>query len=347
MRKRYTVIIAVSITATLSAQNKLTGTLDGSQVITKHLTILPMNDNRAIGDTLMWLPSPDVHLRNASDQTTFTIVKEDVDGFNPYMAGETRSFQLYYSTNNSMAGSATPTKFNFYHPWEHPTGDSSFFYKATSWFTPAGRANNWLMMGPITLPAGATLKWLDRTAPAYRDGYNVFISTTVSVPMISTDFTSVPIYTKTDSYPSETYVIDTTWTQRSVGIPAIYSARPIYIAFQHNANDMDALYLDEFLVVESTASVPEFSNGAKLFQNTPNPTNGISVVNYELEKSAQVALNVYDVTGKVVCTQIVGEQNSGIHTMDFNAEHLTSGLYYYALKVNNNTTVALKMVVIK
>jgi flagellar hook assembly protein FlgD len=66
-----------------------------------------------------------------------------------------------------------------------------------------------------------------------------------------------------------------------------------------------------------------------------------------LEKNAQVALNVYDVTGKVVSTQNMGEQNSGTHSVNFNTEALTAGVYYYSLTVNSTATAAMKMVIIK
>lgn len=88
-------------------------------------------------------------------------------------------------------------------------------------------------------------------------------------------------------------------------------------------------------------------NGSKLFQNQPNPFNKISSINYEIEKSASVALTVYDVTGKIVAKQNEGTQNSGKHSVNFNAENLSAGVYYYSLTVGNSTTSAMKMVVIK
>ncbi|HEY0029210.1 MAG TPA: choice-of-anchor J domain-containing protein, partial [Bacteroidia bacterium] len=312
MKKFYTLIAAVAVVFTASAQNKVGGS-SSAHVTNKNIKLMN-SENRAIGDTLMWLPYPGVLLANTADQAAFAIATEDIDGLTTYNAGYDMDWGVYYSTDSSVNGVGNPTSNNWYHPWEVPApagSDSSFYWHATSWFNPAGQADNWLMMGPVTLPAGATLKWTDRTNPSYRDGYKVFISTTVSSPMTFVDFGGAAIYTKTDAYPSPTYATDTTWVTRSVGIPAMYSAQTIYIAFQHTANDMDVLYLDEFLVVESTSGVQEFVNGAKLFQNVPNPANGVSSISYQLEKNAQVALNVYDVTGKVVSTQNMGEQNSG------------------------------------
>jgi hypothetical protein len=110
---------------------------------------------------------------------------------------------------------------------------------------------------------------------------------------------------------------------------------------------MDVLYLDEFLVVEAAASVSEFVNGAKLFQNTPNPANANTTISYELEKNAAVSFNVYDVTGKMVATQTIGEQASGMHNINFSTENLAAGIYHYSLVIDNVATSAMKMVVIK
>ncbi len=106
-------------------------------------------------------------------------------------------------------------------------------------------------------------------------------------------------------------------------------------------------HIIEFKISNPPVGISEFENGAKLGQNVPNPTNGTSMIKYELENNSKVALNVYDVTGKLVATQNIGEQNAGAHAVNFNAADLAGGLYYYSLTVDNATTAAMKMVVIK
>ena len=121
----------------------------------------------------------------------------------------------------------------------------------------------------------------------------------------------------------------------------------MYIAGNDTAFDIDVLYLDEILLTEFATGVSEFTNGAKLNQNMPNPSNGMTSISYELEKNASVALNVFDVTGKVVSTENIGDQASGNHSVKFNTNNLSAGVYYYSLTVNSLTTAAMKMVVIK
>ena len=269
---------------------------------------------------------------------------------NPNNAGYAMDFGVYYSTDSSLAG-GVPTQDNFYHPWENPAPagtDTTFFWSGTSWFSPVGIADNWLEFGPITIPAGgATLKYFDRTN-RWKDGYEVLVSNTPSSPLSFGDFVTPAIYTiADDGLPSATWAVDTTWELHTVDLPAIYNGQAVSIAFHHNANDMDVLRFDEIVVVEKSLGVSEFVNGAKLFQNSPNPTSANTTITYDLEKNAAVAFNVYDVTGKMVATQTIGEQASGMHNINFSTENLAAGIYHYSLVIDNVATSAMKMVVIK
>jgi len=362
MKKIYTLIAATAIVFSANAQQvqikgtaQTTGTEHRS---TAGMHITPMHSStRAAGDTLMYMPLPGTTI-NATDAPTFDIVTEDIDGLTTHNAGYATSFGVYYSTDSSIYGQTCPTcstphGANYYHPWETPAPlgtDTAFFWSATSWFDPAGQADNWLEIGPLTIPAtGATLQWYDRTN-RYRDGYSVLVSDVFSTPMTFTDFDAATnIFTVTDAAaPSPTYAVDTTWELISVAIPASFNGMQVAIAFHHNANDMDVLRLDEILLTEgATTGIAEFTNGVKLSQNMPNPFNSTSTINYELQKNAAVVLSVYDVTGKLMVKQNIGEQTSGSHNVRFSTDNLSAGVYYYSLTVNNATTAAMKMVVIK
>jgi hypothetical protein len=89
------------------------------------------------------------------------------------------------------------------------------------------------------------------------------------------------------------------------------------------------------------------NNGITVSQSMPNPTKGLSTINYSLDKNATITLAVYDVTGKKVASQNEGSQIAGTHSIKFNAEDLNAGVYYYSLSVNGNTASTMKMVVIK
>lgn len=85
-----------------------------------------------------------------------------------------------------------------------------------------------------------------------------------------------------------------------------------------------------------TASITELDNGAKLFQNYPNPTNGLTTVKYSLENNATVSFEVIDITGKTVVSQLEGNKSEGTHTIELNTNALNAGVYFYSVVVNGN-----------
>lgn len=227
---------------------------------------------RAYGDTLMYMYLPDIYI-NPVDLPTFQTVTEDMDGLTPSGIWSP-TFGLYYSANSSLNSLGQPLQSNFYHPWEvpPPTGtDTSFFWAATSSFSPAGIADNWLMFGPLTIPpTGATLYWYDKTNSG-KDGYEVRVSNLISTPILYSDFVDSAIYSEADDdAPSASYASDTVWELKSVIIPSVYNGQQIAFAFHHNANDMSYLYLDEITLTEGAANCDaDFS----IVQDTANPFN--------------------------------------------------------------------------
>jgi photosystem II stability/assembly factor-like uncharacterized protein len=96
-------------------------------------------------------------------------------------------------------------------------------------------------------------------------------------------------------------------------------------------------------VEESNTDIPaEFSLG----QNYPNPFNPSTVIKYQLVENSQVTLKVYDVLGKEVVTLVNSEQQTGTYSIDFDASHLSSGIYFYALSAGN-VIQTKKMIVLK
>jgi len=80
----------------------------------------------------------------------------------------------------------------------------------------------------------------------------------------------------------------------------------------------------------------EFHNGIGLGQNYPNPSNtGSTRIDYSLEQSAMVDLELRDVSGKTVQTLESGNRAPGVHHVDVNTANLDAGVYFYTLTTNN------------
>jgi photosystem II stability/assembly factor-like uncharacterized protein len=75
-----------------------------------------------------------------------------------------------------------------------------------------------------------------------------------------------------------------------------------------------------------------------LEQNYPNPFNPSTKIIYSIPYSSIVSLKVYDVLGNEVDELVNETKTSGNYEVNFNAEQLPSGVYFYQLKVGNPST---------
>ena len=88
-------------------------------------------------------------------------------------------------------------------------------------------------------------------------------------------------------------------------------------------------------VGERSTSKPEQHH---LFQNYPNPFNPTTSISYEVESSVHVSLGVVDLLGREVATIVHETKAAGRYTVDFNADNLASGVYYYRLKAGSSVS---------
>lgn len=71
-----------------------------------------------------------------------------------------------------------------------------------------------------------------------------------------------------------------------------------------------------------------------LSQNYPNPFNPVTIIQFTLNKSEHVVLEIYNSFGELVKTLINKTMVAGFHNVEFDARQLSSGVYYYRLKAN-------------
>lgn len=74
----------------------------------------------------------------------------------------------------------------------------------------------------------------------------------------------------------------------------------------------------------SIAAVTEYA----LYQNYPNPFNPTTTIKYDVPKSSQVVLNLYNMMGEKVMTLVDKKQEAGRYTVNINAGRLASGIYF-------------------
>ncbi len=88
-----------------------------------------------------------------------------------------------------------------------------------------------------------------------------------------------------------------------------------------------------------------------LLQNYPNPFNPVTKIRFNIPAFAEttrrvVSLKIYDVLGKEIAVLVNQQLKPGIYEIDWNAENITSGVYFYSLSTDNYKQTR-KMVIVK
>jgi plastocyanin len=86
----------------------------------------------------------------------------------------------------------------------------------------------------------------------------------------------------------------------------------------------------------TAAGVAPNQSGALKFQSIfPNPSNNVTMVDFELTEPAHVKLLVYDAQGKLVLTALDEQMSAGTHMPTIDTKSLASGSYQYVLQAGD------------
>jgi carbonic anhydrase/acetyltransferase-like protein (isoleucine patch superfamily) len=99
------------------------------------------------------------------------------------------------------------------------------------------------------------------------------------------------------------------------------------------------LFSDEEMEFKNPVGLPILTTNTilsiQLAQNYPNPFNPTTTIAYELLKTSETNLSVYNLLGQKVATLVNSKKSAGRHKILFNASSLPSGIYFYVLKTND------------
>jgi hypothetical protein len=70
----------------------------------------------------------------------------------------------------------------------------------------------------------------------------------------------------------------------------------------------------------------------------PNPSSTVTNFDFELSKTSDVAIQIMDITGKVVIAVNYEDLNAGKQTIDMNVRNLQQGMYFYNFTVDGITS---------
>lgn len=95
---------------------------------------------------------------------------------------------------------------------------------------------------------------------------------------------------------------------------------------------------DQFLigvVLTSVGDETQLPQKFSLEQNFPNPFNPTTVISYQLKERGFVSLKIYDALGKEITALVSEEKQVGKYQIEFDGSNLSSGIYFYQLRVGS------------
>jgi hypothetical protein len=96
-------------------------------------------------------------------------------------------------------------------------------------------------------------------------------------------------------------------------------------------------------VKEINTDIPDRFN---LYNNYPNPFNPVSKIKFDIAKTGNVKLIIYDVLGRELATLVNEQLKPGTYEAEFDGSNYPSGIYFYRLETPEFTNTK-KMVLIK
>jgi len=102
--------------------------------------------------------------------------------------------------------------------------------------------------------------------------------------------------------------------------------------------------------IDSTTSIADkhlsVPSNYLLYQNYPNPFNPITKIKYSIPLSDNVKIKVYDILGREIKTLLNEYKQAGTYEIEFDANNLISGVYFYSLQAGNYAATK-KLILIK
>jgi hypothetical protein len=116
---------------------------------------------------------------------------------------------------------------------------------------------------------------------------------------------------------------------------------------QWTTNIWGAFYIRMYVSQTPNGIENEFvSSTTELSQNYPNPFNPSTSISFYNRIAGDVSLTVFNTKGETVASLLNEKMTEGYRKVNFNAQNLNSGVYYYTLKTPEKT-LTRKMVLVK
>lgn len=132
------------------------------------------------------------------------------------------------------------------------------------------------------------------------------------------------------------------WVKRNEGLPNnlivfTFAVFNNYIFTSTNLQPVWRRSIPEIISTEITTISEIIPNKYELKQNYPNPFNPTTIIKFDLPKSSNVMITIYDLTGKTVEVLLNEPLKAGTYQIDWNGANYPSGVYFYNISMGNYT----------
>jgi len=136
-----------------------------------------------------------------------------------------------------------------------------------------------------------------------------------------------------------------------VTIDSLVSEDAFYYSIKIGADNAPEKILERRLLINRGLAVDEplevqLPQSTYLKSNYPNPFNPSTTIEYALNKTAAVAIDIYDVIGRKIMTLVNETKPAGVYRLQFDGSNLVSGVYFITMHSDNFHGVQ-KMMLIK
>lgn len=136
------------------------------------------------------------------------------------------------------------------------------------------------------------------------------------------------------------------YSKFSYALPAIYQTPNFKIRWRDKTDGsysaygtgVDNVMIRGYAIVNGIEDTQQ-PTATTLLQNYPNPFNPETTIRFFNKDAGLVKLFIYNLKGETVATLVNGELNQGMHSFNFKATGLASGVYVYKLQTGNQSIV--------
>jgi hypothetical protein len=130
--------------------------------------------------------------------------------------------------------------------------------------------------------------------------------------------------------------------------------RDEFLVSNYFADTDHMVWLCKYTGPDGVAGEPEFkiqNSEFKIYQNAPNPFGQITNIKYQIAKSGQVSLNVYNIAGQLVRALVDENKKMGSYEVEWNGrdnrgQRVSNGVYIYKLNMEGKC-IAKKMTLLR